>query len=190
MSDLLLSHVLSKCERQENGCLDWKEGAIRNGYGRTQIEGEHWLVHRLVWTLTFGPIPNGLCVLHSCDRPQCCEITHLWLGPNRDNSADMVAKDRQAKGSAIGQSKLTAFKVWQVRKIISLGYFSDQEIADIFDVTAPAIRAIRNRRTWAWLHDNPFVPIADLIRPPPSPPSNFIRRICGRSDEIGCQKPS
>jgi hypothetical protein len=86
--------------------------------------------------------------------------------------AQRNAKGRQARGSAIGIAKLTPFRVWQVRKIISLGRFSNQEIADMFGVGVATIWSIRNRRDWAWLRENTLVPIIDLI-----PPQTFQRRI-------------
>jgi hypothetical protein len=170
MTDLL-SRLLSRCERQSNGCLDWL-GVTARGYGRIWIDGRGWYVHRLMWELQRGPIPSGLCCLHSCDRPICCEIQHLSLGTQQDNVDDMIARGRQAKGSAQGSSKLTSFKVWQIRKIISLGRFSDPRIAEMFGVEAGTIRSIRYRHSWAWLRHNPHVPIIDLI-----PPLTFRRRI-------------
>jgi hypothetical protein len=86
--------------------------------------------------------------------------------------AQRNAKGRQARGAAIGIAKLTPFRVWQVRKIISLGRFSNQEIADIFGVSHATIGRIRNRRDWTWLRENHLVPINHLV-----PPLTFKRRI-------------
>lgn len=50
--------------------------------------------HRVVWEGIFGPIPNGLWVLHSCDNKPCINPHHLFLGTRQDNVDDMVAKGR------------------------------------------------------------------------------------------------
>ena len=81
----LLASVLSRCQRQPNGCLDWLGATNSRGYGCIRVDGEMWLVHRLMWELVRGPIPAGLHCLHSCDRPPCVEITHLEVGTNRKN---------------------------------------------------------------------------------------------------------
>lgn len=52
--------------------------------------------HCLVWEYTYGPVPDGLHVLHRCDNPPCCNPEHLFLGTPLDNMRDKVAKGRHA----------------------------------------------------------------------------------------------
>lgn len=66
----------------------------QHGYGRSWFEGRVWKVHRLVWTQVYGPIPEGVGVLHRCDNPPCFNVEHLFLGDQAVNIADMVAKGR------------------------------------------------------------------------------------------------
>lgn len=75
----------------------------RLGYGRisTTRGGPDFLAHRVSWELAYGPIPDGLWVLHNCpggDNPSCVRPTHLYLGTPRDNSRDMVQKGRSLRG--------------------------------------------------------------------------------------------
>lgn len=78
------------------GCSEWDHGVRVREYGGVWSGGQRWLAHRLAWTEANGPIPDGLCVLHSCDNPRCCNVDHLFLGTQKDNAADMVAKGRHA----------------------------------------------------------------------------------------------
>lgn len=74
-------------------CKLW-DGYLVDGYGQTTHDGKRWYVHRLEWTKHHGQIPDGLLVCHACDVRNCYEITHLFLGTNRDNIRDMIMKGR------------------------------------------------------------------------------------------------
>src|SRR5690348_6874526 len=75
-------------------CWLW-QGETNGTYGRVRNHrGPSWSSHRLAWRLTFGAIPEGLCVLHKCDVPLCCNPAHLFLGTLLDNNRDMFAKGR------------------------------------------------------------------------------------------------
>lgn len=79
----------------ESACLTWSGARSKGGYGQKRVEGRVLYVHRLAWEEAYGPIPDGLFVLHRCDNPPCYEPTHLFLGTNADNMADRDAKRRQ-----------------------------------------------------------------------------------------------
>jgi len=126
---------------QGDGCWDWVEGGSgASGYGRAC--GDH--AHRVSWRFAYGPIPEGLWVLHTCDNRKCVRPDHLFLGTNLTNIADMVAKGRHCRGEVNGMSKLTDASVREIR---SSG-LSAESLAAMYDVTKAAIRLVLRRETW------------------------------------------
>lgn len=88
--------------RKSDGCWLWTDKPHAPwGYGRlgNAINGKEIKAHRLSWMLHFGPIPDGLGVLHKCDTPLCVRPDHLFLGTQLDNVHDCVAKGRAAGGN-------------------------------------------------------------------------------------------
>lgn len=131
-------------------CWDWLAQTDGWDYGRFQIHDKPWQAHRVAWILTYGPIPEGLGVLHHCDNPGCCNPYHLFLGTPADNVADAVRKGRQRgpKGERNPKSKLTEDNVLDIRELHDTGEWTQREIAEEFDVSRGAIRGVVNRRTW------------------------------------------
>lgn len=74
-------------------CWNWT-GAKSRGYGHVSFQREQWAASRLSYVLTYGPIQNGLFVLHHCDNRACCNPNHLFLGTHQDNMDDMMQKGR------------------------------------------------------------------------------------------------
>ena len=97
------------------GCWMWTLALTPKGYARAAVNCVRHYGHRLAWQLARGPIPDGLCVCHSCDvlhaEPlayrRCVNPDHLWLGTNADNTADMIAKGRAVyvRGERHGRSR-------------------------------------------------------------------------------------
>lgn len=81
-------------KRGKNDCWEWFKSKFSNGYGSMRLDGRRAMPHRVIYELTYGSIPNKLCVLHSCDNRTCCNPDHLWLGTQADNMHDMKKKGR------------------------------------------------------------------------------------------------
>lgn len=79
---------------REGHCWVFLGGVNKDGYGLIRRASFAGFVHRYIWTVMVGPIPEGLQVLHHCDNPCCVRPAHLWLGTQRQNIHDMVRKGR------------------------------------------------------------------------------------------------
>lgn len=108
----------SRTERTASDCREWQGATNNSGYGVLKWGNRDWSAHRLAWTLTFGPIPDGMWVLHHCDNPPCVNAPGgcLYLGDNDQNVADKVRRGRQIDGERHGRAKLTAAQVAEIRE--------------------------------------------------------------------------
>ena len=134
----------------KDDCWLWKGYRNDRGYGCLYVGGHKGhIVHsnRLAWELHFGPIPDGMGVLHRCDNPPCCNPHHLFLGTDADNVADKVKKSRQARGEHNGQATLTTEIVLRIRKLHADGT-RPAAIARLLKIPDGTIRAIINRTRW------------------------------------------
>lgn len=86
-----------------SGCWEWQSTTNGTGYGIViaQSPGDpsyplHMRAHRLSYLLHYGPPPQDMLVLHTCDNPPCVNPEHLYLGTQQDNMRDAAGRRRTA----------------------------------------------------------------------------------------------
>jgi hypothetical protein len=102
-------------------CWLWTASKIRNGYGRYKLNGETVYAHLFSWEYFNGEIDKGLSVLHKCDVRNCVNPNHLFLGTQKDNMVDMIAKGRaiHPKGLELKRLKENAIHSSSISKAVS-----------------------------------------------------------------------
>lgn len=93
----IIKRLDKKIVEQESGCKFWTGAINACGYGTIGVNGKSKLVHRVIYELYYGPIPEGMVIAHHCDQPACCEITHLFLTDVIGNVYDMMKKGRNKR---------------------------------------------------------------------------------------------
>ncbi len=101
-----LLEILSGCDRNSEGCLEWPGELNSTGYSRIRFNGVLHFGYRLVYELANGPIPSQrhihpkkkLLVMHSCDNRKCINPEHLKLGTQKENMQH-AAKNGRLKRS-------------------------------------------------------------------------------------------
>lgn len=93
MGDGLMERFWSKVTKTSS-CWVWTGCTGDSGYGHIKVDGRVIAAHRIAYEISNGPIPEGLCVCHSCDVRRCVNADHMYLGTHTENIADRVAKGR------------------------------------------------------------------------------------------------
>lgn len=137
-----------KVNRTAGGCWLWTGCLCGNGYGAIRADRERYNLrtHRVSYEIAYGPIPDGLHVLHKCDNPRCVNPDHLFLGTHQENMADKRRKGRDAanKGVANGRAKITDEHV----RLIRAASGRQVDIGKQYGVSQTTVWKIKSRQSW------------------------------------------
>lgn len=142
----------------------WGYGVFRVG-GRS-ADGKTWLAHRYAYTISVGPIPEGMLVCHHCDVPACVNPSHFFIGTDADNNHDMESKGRGRhpsgadhgthrkpesirRGTANANAIISDEDVREIRALYAGGGISQEALAGQFGVHQGTVSRIIRRTAWA-----------------------------------------
>lgn len=128
-----------------NECWPWTGSRDHDGRGQFAMHDKSpFRAPRIAWMITRGPIPDGMCVLHKCDNPPCCNPAHYFLGTQLDNIQDMIAKGRNSTKGYF-QPKLTTSQVIEIRARYAAGGISMKALGLSYGVCASVVHHIVHR---------------------------------------------
>lgn len=118
----ILDRITRKVEVDESGCWLWTGFKRVDGYG--SIGGRlpdgrtscNWNVHRVVWELTVGPIPEGLTIDHLCRVRHCVNIDHLEPVTRAENTRRGNAPGQVVRRRRLGLPELAVADLTPIRK--------------------------------------------------------------------------
>ena len=139
--------------QKTEGCWTWKGASIPE-HGNPDIRRARFqrgrrqeYAYRTAYRLYIGSIPKGLCICHRCDNGLCVNPEHLFLGTQKENSEDMVAKGHSTRGEKSPQHKITLEEAIEIKKI-PLG---TRGVSRRFGISRMHITRIRRNESWAWI---------------------------------------
>ena len=151
-----IAEIVARIDRSagDNACWPWRGAHDRQGYGFLTFEGRRWQATRFFFTLTIGPIPKELDLLHRCDNPPCCNPAHLWPGTAKENIRDSITKGRWVvgdhTGGANGRCKLTDDDVRAIRQAYDNGA-TQRSLTALYDLGPSQVGRIVRREQWRHL---------------------------------------
>lgn len=133
------------------GCWDWPVSTTNGGYGQFSIteKGKLRLVraHQASYRLYHGPIPEGLDVLHHCDRPICVHPNCLHVGTAGVNMQEALERNLIPIGERCSWSRLAEADVLWIRQ----STLSNAAMARMYHVDPSHISNIRRGKNWKHL---------------------------------------
>lgn len=97
----------------DDTCWLWTASTSSDGYGWFTKDKKTISAHRYSAILKYKELGDNL-VRHTCDNRPCVNPNHLILGTWAENSADMVARNRQARGEKHHQATLTDAQAMEI----------------------------------------------------------------------------
>lgn len=90
VSDRYILNKIKSRTHMEGNCRVWNGSWC--GYPLIAVQGKAIRLHRKLYEIVHGPIPEGMIVRHKCDNKRCLNINHLELGTHRDNRRDRAIR--------------------------------------------------------------------------------------------------
>lgn len=143
-----IKFYLLKLEIDEDECWCNPSARRRNSYGKIGFRNNRQGLYSHVFMrqIFTGEI-STLDTLHTCDKPWCCNPSHLYLGDAKANHKDMVDRGRRKTHSSETYGKLSFDQIRSIRSDIR----EHSAIASEFKISISSVARIKALKRWAWV---------------------------------------
>jgi hypothetical protein len=91
---LIMERLMKRRRLTAAGCWEYTGYVMPNGYCEISFRSHSERVHRLVYRIVKGPIPEGKVICHTCDNTICFNPDHLEPGTHQENTRQSVERQR------------------------------------------------------------------------------------------------
>ena len=121
-------------------CWTWKGSTLPSGYGTARINGVNTTVHRHMWILKVGPIPEDAVIDHLCSNRSCVNPRHLRVVEQQINAADRAYFPRNTSGY-----RNVYYDKSRDKWVGSFGHYGKIQVGR-FDTPEEAAEAVRKKK--------------------------------------------
>lgn len=129
-----------------------KSGYLQATAGPSRSDRNHILLHRLIWIVANGEIPDKIEVNHKNGIKSDNRLSNLELTNKSENALHSYRilgnKGGALRGESNGMSKLKKWQVLEIRKRYVKGEIGLKFLAKEYNVSFPTIANIVKKRTW------------------------------------------
>lgn len=159
LPDIGLADLLARTE-ECGECLEWTGYALGGNSPQWRVDGKLWVVRRLLWLKTRGPLRRGMQVGVKCDCELCVHPDHLVA---RTKSAAMrghpVSEQARIRMTAAARARSQTQLSLEDVRAIRAATGTSKEIDEAFGLRKGYSSRIRLNKAWKD-HANPFSRLA------------------------------
>lgn len=134
----------------EGECWVWNGYRDRQGYGMLKVFVNGAFSHRkasqISYIMSFGAIPTGKLVCHTCDNKSCVNPAHLYAGSASDNIRDRMVRQGMNRGEHLAWSKITENDVREIRRLFPI--VGRAALAKMFRLSPQHVSKVARRLEW------------------------------------------
>ena len=133
-------------------CWLWTGSKYKKGYGALGVYRKrlkkNFRAHKLAYEMSYGPVPKGKQLRHTCDVKACVNPCHIIPGTNQDNQNDAKQRGRIPRGEKRSNAKLSKKKASAIRADYFKRSTTLEELSKKYGVSISLISKVARKERW------------------------------------------